>query len=134
MISDSTAYGQSDATSCSRAGIAPARRRKIIRIWTSAEEHQLRAMAGTLPIVEIARRMNRTRASVLGKAHLIGVSLFHVDSHPATRYPQATYQAAMRLYDAGWSYSAIAAELNVKSSIVPKWVNYLCRTGIPINS
>lgn len=110
------------------------KRKKNNRLWTYQEEYKLKTMAGKIPVVEIAKKLGRTRQSVLGKAHLMQLSLFHVESHPFTKFSQNTYKQAMRLYDLGFSCTAIAKDLEISRHIVSKWVNFACRTGISLKS
>jgi hypothetical protein len=69
------------------------------RLWTEADIHMLRQMAGKTSVVEIAARLGRTRGAVVVKAGYLGISLLrHGDYNPHTKYSDADVETIRGLY------------------------------------
>jgi hypothetical protein len=124
MISDNTTYGQSDATSCSRA----------LR-WTPDDLKTLRLLAGKIPAKEIARILNRGLPTIHVTASANGIELaMPGEAHHGAKYSDEKVEIARRIKESipVLSCAQIGRILGVPDYTVRDWCNFVSRRNDPV--
>ena len=112
MDSDSKAYGESDAASCSRAW----------RRWTASEDWTIEALAGNMTAAKIGSIIGRPPRCVRLRASRIGVALLmRGQANPAAKYPNLIVAACRELYEQGHTTTSIAREYGLPLKTVRAW-------------
>lgn len=97
------------------------------KYWTNSEIVQLRKLAKTHTTQEAAAALGRTRASVTGKAQVLGISFRkHGDAHHSTRHTQAAVLQVFTWRDQGCSTREIAQRLGT----CPCYVRMIARREV----
>ncbi|WP_419237598.1 DNA-binding protein [Photobacterium leiognathi subsp. mandapamensis] len=105
------------------------KRQKLIEhnvsFYTKDEDNFIRNNANKLTSYAVAKKLNRTRASVAQRAARLGVLFIKVsDASPKTIYPQEDIDLIRELRDAGLSYYSIGQKFEIHKEYVRQLCNF----------